>query len=427
MHRDNNFFELQLDRVSIDVDFNTGGLEVKDGYVASVVNETYIKNNIENESWYKDNYKYIGECILKRCALCYMNLDDVSCVNKTIVISVYINKFQNYKYKRDDFYYFECENNPTFHYKHYSFLIFPEMVTDNYIGFNNTTQRIKYTDIVNKTSELSSIMFNFIIEPDKRNIDINSTLLATSNSDNYIILYNNQGIVFRFGVMFENTPTTHIIHNEIIVPTTETLLNTKYIISFSYGVSPKIIFVIVNDSILYDKNNINIGGRDLSTNNVSMFTHQYHGFYLCNNNDNMQSFNMHLPGYLSHCIITGDSRRPHMLLSTADNRLYIIELTVGFETNLNNNTRRKELKYHSLLTDLSSDYHTIEFVNLSMSCLGIFGQSSVSFLKICTELDFDNHHLNFIVSKLSTIIIRTTYYIFCMRNKSWCNPELLSY
>ena len=133
-----------------------------------------------------------------------------------------------------------------------------------------------------------------------------------------------------------------------------------------------------------------------------------------------------LPGYLSPCIITGDSLRPDMLLSTADNRLYIIE-KMGFETNLSNNTRRKELKYRSLLTDLSSDYHTIEFVNLSMSCLGIFGQSSDSFLKMCTELGFDNHHLNFIVSKLSTSIIRTTYYIFSMRNKSWCNPELLSY
>ena len=77
--------------------------------------------------------------------------------------------------------------------------------------------------------------------------------------------------------------------------------------------------------------------------------------------------------------------------------------------------------------NINSDYHTIEFVNLSMSCLGIFGQSSDSFLKMCTELGFDNHNLNFIVSKLSTMIIRTTYYIFCMRNKSWCNPELLSY
>ena len=48
-----------------------------------------------------------------------------------------------------------------------------------------------------------------------------------------------------------------------------------------------------------------------------------------------------LPGYLSPCIITGDSLWPDMLLSTADNRLYIIELTVVFETNLSNYTHRK--------------------------------------------------------------------------------------
>ena len=85
----------------------------------------------------------------------------------------------------------------------------------------------------------------------------------------------------------------------------------------------------------------------------------------------------------------GESLRPDMLLSIADNLLYIIELTVGFQTNLNINAGRKDFKYHSLLTDLSNDYHTIEIINLSMSCLGILGQSSDSFLKMWSELDFD--------------------------------------
>ena len=136
---------------------------------------------------------------------------------------------------------------------------------------------------------------------------------------------------------------------------------------------------------------------------------------------------MDLPGYLSPCIITGNSLRPDMLLSTVDNRLYIIELTVGFETNIADNAHRKELKYHSLVTDLANEYHSVEFINLSINCLGIFGQSSESFLNMCTELGFDNHHLHFTISKLFAIAIRTTYYIFCMRNKPWCNPELLSY
>ena len=43
-------------------------------------------------------------------------------------------------------------------------------------------------------------------------------------------------------------------------------------------------------------------------------------------------------------------------------------------------------------------------------------------IKMCTKLGFDNC----IISKLSTIAIRTTFYIICM-NKACCNLELLSY
>ena len=57
-----------------------------------------------------------------------------------------------------------------------------------------------------------------------------------------------------------------------------------------------------------------------------------------------------LPGYLSPSILTGESLRPDMLLSIEDKCLYIIELTVGFETNLERNAERKgkqsENKYH---------------------------------------------------------------------------------
>ena len=39
----------------------------------------------------------------------------------------------------------------------------------------------------------------------------------------------------------------------------------------------------------------------------------------------------------------------------------------------------------------------------------------------------DNHQLHFIISKLSTIIMHTTNYIFCTRNDPLCYPELLPY
>ena len=48
-----------------------------------------------------------------------------------------------------------------------------------------------------------------------------------------------------------------------------------------------------------------------------------------------------LHSYLSPCSITGDKLLRGIILATADNVLYIIELTVGFETNLYNNALRK--------------------------------------------------------------------------------------
>ena len=122
------------------------------------------------------------------------------------------------------------------------------------------------------------------------------------------------------------------------------------------------------------------------------------------------------------------SRRPDLLLISADNCLYILALTVGFETNLINNSHCKEDKYRPLLSDLNSNYRQVKFVYLSISCVGIFGQSSDSFLEMCKCVEMDqSHHLNYFLTKISSINIRTTYFIFCSRNKPWSNPELLPY
>ena len=139
------------------------------------------------------------------------------------------------------------------------------------------------------------------------------------------------------------------------------------------------------------------------------------------------TFYVDLPQYLSPSLITGDDLRPDMLISTSCNTLYVIELSVGFETNLKNNANRKFTKYRYLLNDLSSKYRHAKSMNLSISSLGIFGKSCDSVSKMCNDLTTNTGHTNFIITKLTSIIIRTTYYIFCMRNKPWTNPELLSY
>ena len=71
-----------------------------------------------------------------------------------------------------------------------------------------------------------------------------------------------------------------------------------------------------------------------------------------------------LPGYHSPCIVTGNNLRPDILLSTTDNILYIIELTVCFKTNLSNNALRKDLRYSPLLSDLVTDYEEVNLKSL---------------------------------------------------------------
>ena len=106
--------------------------------------------------------------------------------------------------------------------------------------------------------------------------------------------------------------------------------------------------------------------------------------------------------------------------------IYILERTGSFETNLEANAERKRAIYQSLMETLKSKYTDVKFVNLSISSLGIFGLSCSSFIEICDALAVDMGHRRYLISKLSSVVIRTSYYISCRGDKPWNCPELLS-
>ena len=70
---------------------------------------------------------------------------------------------------------------------------------------------------------------------------------------------------------------------------------------------------------------------------------KHHCIYskICTNSDLF----VDLPGYLSPSVITGDELRPDLLITLENKIIYIIELIVGYETNLLNNATRKRHKY----------------------------------------------------------------------------------
>jgi len=76
---------------------------------------------------------------------------------------------------------------------------------------------------------------------------------------------------------------------------------------------------------------------------------------------------------------------------------------------------------------LPSKYRSVNSNNLSISSLGNFGISCNSFIAMCNDLNINKQHLNYALRKITAIIIRSTYYIFYMRNKPWINPDLLTY
>ncbi|CAB4037035.1 Hypothetical predicted protein [Paramuricea clavata] len=133
-----------------------------------------------------------------------------------------------------------------------------------------------------------------------------------------------------------------------------------------------------------------------------------------------------VPGFKSPSIITGDTYRPDLLLSLSNGSLYVVELTVGYETNLENNVNRKKAKYKELVKQLDENFNEVNFINLSMSSLGIFAQECSTFLEMLKNVGLDKNYQTYCVRKMMTIAIRSTHYIFCRRNKEWESPDLLT-
>ena len=133
-----------------------------------------------------------------------------------------------------------------------------------------------------------------------------------------------------------------------------------------------------------------------------------------------------IDGFSNPSIITGDEQRPDLLISTPD-CLYVLELTVGYESNLRKNAIRKHNKYKELIKNLSKNFKSVKFVNLSISALGVFSNECSTFLQMLKSLNLDNKHQMYIFKKIISIAIRSTYFIFCKRNKAWENPDLLKF
>ena len=106
--------------------------------------------------------------------------------------------------------------------------------------------------------------------------------------------------------------------------------------------------------------------------------------------------------------------------------LIILELTVGYETNIEKNSIRKNESYKELITELSSSYR-VKYINLSMGAIGIVGESAKNMKSVFLEIGLNEMNFNYCINRIINVCIRTTYYLFCRRDKKWEDPPLLSW
>ena len=99
-----------------------------------------------------------------------------------------------------------------------------------------------------------------------------------------------------------------------------------------------------------------------------------------------------IEGYMKPSVITGVGNRPDIIVTQNESTIFVLELTVVFETNVDLNTKRKANKYKEMLKSLENKSEKANFVNFSMGALGIVrGHSNVSnMLKALTENRISN-------------------------------------
>ena len=84
----------------------------------------------------------------------------------------------------------------------------------------------------------------------------------------------------------------------------------------------------------------------------------------------------------SPSLISGDTHRHDLILhNKRSNFLYLIEHTVGFESNLKANSEHELTKYRPIVASLSFSHNKVKFVNVPMSALGVLGNSCESITK----------------------------------------------
>ena len=115
-------------------------------------------------------------------------------------------------------------------------------------------------------------------------------------------------------------------------------------------------------------------------------------------------------------VITGDVERPDIVF-IKEKVCFVLELTVGFETNIQKNSERKRNKYADLIKRLEKDYD-VKYLDLSMGSIGVIGNESKGIKTMFEKLGLTKEESNYLLKKVINVCLHphTSYFVDGTRN-----------
>ena len=118
------------------------------------------------------------------------------------------------------------------------------------------------------------------------------------------------------------------------------------------------------------------------------------------------------------------SSRPDLVV-ILDKNIFVVELTICFDTNTQKSRDYKRNRYENLQDQLLIDCNKFELIFIEFTTLGFISKDSLlQFRKLLRAIDIDHDRT---IIKCMETAIRATYYIICRRNNEWTDPDLLNF
>ena len=127
--------------------------------------------------------------------------------------------------------------------------------------------------------------------------------------------------------------------------------------------------------------------------------------------------------FMSPSVVSGEMLRPDLIVIKGSD-MFIMELTIGFETNMSKNADRKQRHYLDLIENINPG-GKVRFLNLSMGASGVLCNQSTKIIEWLQEVGLTEREALYTLKKIMNVCLRCTYFLFCKRDEEIVIPKLL--